>query len=146
MCREQYSSRVSCHRSVVLPAWSRIVCARSMCDQCASYWVMPPVIEEIRASGARPWNFLSCGILESLAKCIRGVHQGQVWANSAELAYVIEALGESEPMRLVESAGGPGLSQRGHAGVRGGGGRLVQSGDRKVPGNYRQEFLVSDFR
>ena len=91
-----------------------------MGDQGASYGVMPPVIEEIRASGARPWNnFLSCGILECLAKCVRGVHQGQVWANSAELADVIEALGESEPMRLVESGGEPVLSKRGHDVVRG---------------------------
>src|ERR1022692_2508906 len=37
---------------------------------------------------------------KSLAKCIHSVHQGQVWANSAELRYVIEALRESEPMRL----------------------------------------------
>jgi DNA-binding NarL/FixJ family response regulator len=27
---------------------------------------------------------------KSLAKCIHSVHQGRVWANSAELAYVIE--------------------------------------------------------
>jgi hypothetical protein len=49
---------------------------------------------------------------KSLAKCIHSVHQGQVWANSAELTYVIEALRESEPMRLVESAGEPVLSKR----------------------------------
>src|ERR1700693_1851548 len=46
---------------------------------------------------------------KSLAKCIHSVHQGQFWANSAELTYVIEALRESEPMRPVESAGGAAL-------------------------------------
>ncbi len=47
-----------------------------------------------------------------LAKCIHSVHQGQVWANSAELRYVIEALRVSEPMRLVDSGGEAILSKR----------------------------------
>jgi two-component system, NarL family, nitrate/nitrite response regulator NarL len=49
---------------------------------------------------------------KSLAKCIHSVHQGQVWANSAELRCVIEALRESEPMRLVDSGGDAILSKR----------------------------------
>jgi two-component system, NarL family, nitrate/nitrite response regulator NarL len=32
-----------------------------------------------------------------LAKCVCSVHQGQVWANSAELRYLLQALCESEP-------------------------------------------------
>jgi two-component system nitrate/nitrite response regulator NarL len=47
-----------------------------------------------------------------LAKCIHSVHRGQVWANSAELGYVIGALKDSEPMRLVEAGGGAILSKR----------------------------------
>lgn len=48
-----------------------------------------------------------------LAKCIHSVHQGQVWANSAELLYVLEALRASKPMRPVESeGGGASLSKR----------------------------------
>ncbi len=49
---------------------------------------------------------------KSLAKCIHSVHQGQVWANSAELCYVMEALRESEPIRLVDSGGEAILSKR----------------------------------
>jgi DNA-binding NarL/FixJ family response regulator len=54
---------------------------------------------------------------KSLAKCIHSVHGGQVWANSAELLYVLEALRASEPMpmrpmRPVESSGGASLSKR----------------------------------
>jgi two-component system, NarL family, nitrate/nitrite response regulator NarL len=49
---------------------------------------------------------------KSLAKCIHSVHQGQVWANSAELCCLIEALRESEPMRLVDSGGEAILSKR----------------------------------
>jgi two-component system, NarL family, nitrate/nitrite response regulator NarL len=49
---------------------------------------------------------------KNLAKCIHSVYQGQVWANSAELRCVIEALRESEPMRLVDSGGEAILSKR----------------------------------
>ncbi|MGD0987868.1 MAG: response regulator transcription factor [Candidatus Sulfotelmatobacter sp.] len=49
---------------------------------------------------------------KSLAKCVHSVHQGQVWANSAELRCVIDALRESEPMRLVDSVGEAILSKR----------------------------------
>ena len=49
---------------------------------------------------------------KSLAKCIHCVHAGQIWANSAELRYVLEALRESEPMRLVDSTGEALLSKR----------------------------------
>jgi len=48
----------------------------------------------------------------SLAKCISSVHRGQVWANSAELRYLIEALRESEPVRLVDAGGQALLSKR----------------------------------
>jgi DNA-binding NarL/FixJ family response regulator len=49
---------------------------------------------------------------KGLAKCIHSVHQGQVWANSAELRCVVEALRESEPMQLVDSGGDAILSKR----------------------------------
>jgi two-component system nitrate/nitrite response regulator NarL len=49
---------------------------------------------------------------KTLAKCISSVHQGQVWANSAELRYLLEALREAEPMRLVDSRGEAILSKR----------------------------------
>ena len=40
---------------------------------------------------------------KTLAKCINSVHQGQVWASSAELRYLIEAFQESAPVPLVDS-------------------------------------------
>jgi DNA-binding NarL/FixJ family response regulator len=49
---------------------------------------------------------------KSLAKCISSVHQGHVWANSAELRFLIEALRESEPMRVLDSRGEAILSKR----------------------------------
>jgi len=49
---------------------------------------------------------------KALAKCICSVHQGQIWANSAELRFLLEALCESEPMRLVDAGGDAMLSKR----------------------------------
>jgi two-component system, NarL family, nitrate/nitrite response regulator NarL len=49
---------------------------------------------------------------KTLAKCISSVHQGQVWANSAELRYLLEAFRESEPIRLIDSRGEAILSKR----------------------------------
>src|SRR5277367_3205123 len=49
---------------------------------------------------------------KTLAKCISSVHQGQVWANSAELRYLLDALRDSEPMRLLDSKGEAILSKR----------------------------------
>lgn len=50
--------------------------------------------------------------LKTLAKCIGVVHQGQVWANSTELRYLLEALHESAPMRLEDASGVAILSKR----------------------------------
>ena len=50
--------------------------------------------------------------LKSLAKCIACVHQGQVWANSKELRYLLEALGEALPMRVIDARGAALLSKR----------------------------------
>jgi DNA-binding NarL/FixJ family response regulator len=49
---------------------------------------------------------------KTLAKCVSSVHQGQVWANSAELRYLLEAFRESEPIRLTDSRGEAILSKR----------------------------------
>jgi two-component system, NarL family, nitrate/nitrite response regulator NarL len=47
-----------------------------------------------------------------LAKCICSVHQGQVWANSAELLFLLEALCESEPAPTIEGGSDTVLSKR----------------------------------
>jgi DNA-binding NarL/FixJ family response regulator len=49
---------------------------------------------------------------KALAKCIISVHQGQVWANSAELRYLLQALREAPAMRMVDSRGDAILSKR----------------------------------
>jgi two-component system, NarL family, nitrate/nitrite response regulator NarL len=40
--------------------------------------------------------------LESLTKCIMAVHEGQIWANDAQLNSVVEAFAEAAPLRTAE--------------------------------------------
>lgn len=70
----------------------------------------PAVVEAFR-SGARG-VFSRTESPKTLAKCICSVHKGQIWANTAELHYVIDALCESAPMRMVDATGGAILSKR----------------------------------
>jgi DNA-binding NarL/FixJ family response regulator len=49
---------------------------------------------------------------ELLCKCIHAVHQGQVWASSKELHFVIEALGPALPARAIVPRGSGLLTKR----------------------------------
>jgi DNA-binding NarL/FixJ family response regulator len=69
-----------------------------------------PVVEGFRA-GARG-VFCRSESLKSLAKCICCVHQGQVWASSKELRYMLEALNQALPMRLIDTRSAALLSRR----------------------------------
>jgi DNA-binding NarL/FixJ family response regulator len=68
------------------------------------------VVEAFR-SGARG-VFCRSESLKSLAKCILCVSQGQIWASSKELRYLLEALGESLPMRAIDTGDAALLSRR----------------------------------
>jgi two-component system, NarL family, nitrate/nitrite response regulator NarL len=61
------------------------------------------VVEAFR-NGARG-VFCRTESLKSLSKCIRCVHAGQVWANSNELRYLLDALSQAMSTRLVGAAG-----------------------------------------
>ncbi len=50
--------------------------------------------------------------LESLSRCLHAVHQGQIWANSEEIRYILEALAEAVPLRVVDAKGADLLSKR----------------------------------
>jgi DNA-binding NarL/FixJ family response regulator len=50
--------------------------------------------------------------VETLCKCIHAVHQGQVWANSMHLGYLLEALTQISPVRLTDARGADLLSKR----------------------------------
>jgi len=68
------------------------------------------IVEAFRA-GARG-VFCRSEALKSLAKCIYCVSQGQVWASSKELRYLLEALGDALPLRVIDARGGTLLSKR----------------------------------
>jgi DNA-binding NarL/FixJ family response regulator len=70
----------------------------------------PRVIEAFSA-GARG---VICGNdpFEQVCKCIQSVHAGQIWANSMELQWIIKALGDREPLRIVSAKGIPVLTKR----------------------------------
>jgi two-component system nitrate/nitrite response regulator NarL len=59
------------------------------------------VIEAFRA-GARG-VFCRTEPMETLAKCITCAHRGQVWANSQELGYLLEALSEAMSTRSADN-------------------------------------------
>jgi DNA-binding NarL/FixJ family response regulator len=50
--------------------------------------------------------------LEQLRKCVRSVHQGQVWANSREVRFALEALSAAPSIRAVNANGFEILSAR----------------------------------
>lgn len=81
----------------------RIIVLLDSCERRA-------VIEAFRC-GARG-IFCRSESLKSLAKCIACVHEGQIWASSRELRYLLEAFSETMPMRLMDAAGLSILSRR----------------------------------
>ncbi len=50
--------------------------------------------------------------IKALCKCIHCVQKGQFWANSNEMRFVLEALADRAPMRLVDAKGTALLSKR----------------------------------
>jgi DNA-binding NarL/FixJ family response regulator len=68
------------------------------------------VIESFRG-GARG-VFSRDGSFEALCRCVQVVHQGQVWANTRELDYLMQALAEAVPLRVVNAKGASLLTKR----------------------------------
>lgn len=58
------------------------------------------VVDAFRA-GARGVFFLSQSTFKSLCRCVEQVHAGQIWANSSELAEVMDAFTQLAPIRSV---------------------------------------------
>jgi two-component system nitrate/nitrite response regulator NarL len=44
--------------------------------------------------------------IKLLSKCIRTVHEGQVWADSQNLSFVLEFLARLKPLRMLKTGGG----------------------------------------
>jgi len=69
------------------------------------------VVDAFRA-GARGVFSPSQSQFEMLCRCVLRVDAGQIWANSAELAYVMEAFASYAPLRIVNRDGQKLLSTR----------------------------------
>jgi DNA-binding NarL/FixJ family response regulator len=62
------------------------------------------VMDAFRA-GARGVFCLSQSSFKSLCRCVEKVHAGQIWANSSELAEVIESFSQLAPLRVMNADG-----------------------------------------
>ena len=49
---------------------------------------------------------------EALCKCVRAVHNGQIWVNSNQLHFVLEELVNAKPLRIVDFLGRSLLTKR----------------------------------
>ncbi len=56
--------------------------------------------------------FCRNGTVEALCKCISCVHQGQIWATSTELQFVLEHLSRTAPFRTLNGNGDGVLTKR----------------------------------
>jgi len=65
------------------------------------------VVNAMRA-GARGLFCRACQPFRALCRCIAVVHQGQYWANTEQVGYVIDALSSTPPARVI-GANGVGL-------------------------------------
>lgn len=68
------------------------------------------VVDAFRA-GAKG-VFCRTDSFDALCKCIQSVYQGQIWANSDQLHYLLEALVKTTPLRAVDHAGRALLTKR----------------------------------
>ena len=68
------------------------------------------VVEAFRA-GAKG-VFSRAGSIKALCKCIISVYNGQTWANTNEMEFLLAALAESAPLKLVDAKGKALLSKR----------------------------------
>jgi len=68
------------------------------------------IVEAFRSGGRGV--FCRNDPVELLAKCIRRVHEGQLWINSTQLGFLVDALADAIGARLVDAKGVALLSKR----------------------------------
>ncbi len=71
----------------------------------------PEMILEAFSAGARG-VFARHESMDTLSKCVRRVHEGQVWANSEQMHVLVQALASSHSFRAVDAKGLSLLSKR----------------------------------
>jgi DNA-binding NarL/FixJ family response regulator len=50
--------------------------------------------------------------IKELMKCLACVHRGQIWATSQELTYLLQALREPRPLKVINAEGSSPLTER----------------------------------
>jgi len=73
-------------------------------------WTPELVVDAFRA-GARG-VFHRADNFQHLCRCLSVVHEGQIWAGTSALKYVIDALERVAPMRVVDAKGSELLTKR----------------------------------
>jgi two-component system, NarL family, nitrate/nitrite response regulator NarL len=68
------------------------------------------VVDAFRAGAKGVFCRTEC--ISLLPKCIRAVHDGQIWANSQHLERVLEAFASASPLKLTSAKGRPLLTKR----------------------------------
>jgi Response regulator containing a CheY-like receiver domain and an HTH DNA-binding domain len=69
------------------------------------------VVPAFRA-GVRGVFCLETDGIKQLCRCVKCIHNGQVWANSAQLGLIIDAFSKSVPLRIVDAHGTELLTKR----------------------------------
>lgn len=88
--------------SNILPAVRSVILVETLAPEL--------VVDAFRA-GAKGL-FRRSESISTLYRCIDAVHSGQIWANSVELQYILEALARAVPLRVVNVNGHKLLSDR----------------------------------
>ena len=72
----------------------------------------PQLALEAFRAGARGVFVRSESDLAALCKCVHRVHEGQIWADTRQLEYLLEALKQNPPLHVVDAEGSNLLSKR----------------------------------
>ena len=72
----------------------------------------PEVVVQAFRAGARGVFARSEAHFEQLCKCILRVHQGQIWAKTQQLEFIVDALGQAPSLRVVDANGANLLTKR----------------------------------
>jgi DNA-binding NarL/FixJ family response regulator len=65
----------------------------------------PDLVVNIFRCGARGIFCSADQPFKALCRCIHAVHQGQIWANSEQIRYILDALAGSPAMQVVNAKG-----------------------------------------
>jgi DNA-binding NarL/FixJ family response regulator len=74
-------------------------------------FAVPDLVVDAFRAGAKG-VFCKTEPIQALCKCIRAVHAGQIWANSDQLNWTVEALAKATPLHLTNALGRHLLAKR----------------------------------